>query len=172
MLEKIERGTTTASGKVFPGQYYDQETGLHYNYFRYYDPGTGHYLTSDPIGQDGELNTYAYITNNPINLIDPLGLASDKVAVAIAIARGNVQQLRNLLPGLSSKSSAIAEAAISRLESSVSQIIANECKASVMRALPSELLDNTLAQITRLANSGNKAAKTAKKLLNDKRFKK
>jgi len=45
----------------FPGQYYDEETGLHYNYHRYYDPRTGRYLTPDPIGhQHNELNLYTY----------------------------------------------------------------------------------------------------------------
>jgi len=57
----------------FPGQYYDQETGLHYNYYRYYNPPTGRFLTPDPIGLDGGINLYDYV-KNPVNWIDPLGL--------------------------------------------------------------------------------------------------
>jgi RHS repeat-associated protein len=58
----------------FQGQYYDEETGLHYNLNRYYDPFTGRYITQDPLGILGGLNSYQYVNGDPINWIDPLGL--------------------------------------------------------------------------------------------------
>src|SRR3954452_6121786 len=58
----------------FPGQYYDAETGLHYNYFRDYDPRLGRYFQSDPIGLGGGSNSFLYVKGSPLSLIDRLGL--------------------------------------------------------------------------------------------------
>ena len=61
----------------FQGQYFDAETGLHYNRHRYYQPETGRFITPDPIGLAGGLNNYQYAPN-PIGWVDPLGLKNVK----------------------------------------------------------------------------------------------
>lgn len=71
----IEEGADFHQPLRFPGHFYDAETGLHYNRFRYYDPRLGRYLESDPIGIEGGLNLYAY-TNNPLREVDLRGLKS------------------------------------------------------------------------------------------------
>ncbi len=62
----------------FQGQYFDAESGLHYNRHRYYNPNNGRFMTADPIGLAGGLNNYQYV-KNPTGWVDPLGLASVEI---------------------------------------------------------------------------------------------
>ncbi len=71
----------------FLGQYYDDETELHYNYYRTYDPSTGRYFESDPIGLVGGANTYGYVSGNPLSYFDRYGLLMEDYAAAEAILR-------------------------------------------------------------------------------------
>jgi len=74
----------------FPGQYYDAETGLNHNYFRDYDPQTGKYVESDPIGLTVGMNTFAYIDSSPIDSYDVFGLQARAIREPPArVARHN-----------------------------------------------------------------------------------
>ncbi|PAT31039.1 RHS repeat-associated core domain-containing protein [Vandammella animalimorsus] len=67
---------STAGAQInlsFPGQYWNKETGLHQNYFRYYSLARGRYIQSDPLGIFGGLNTYEYASSDPLGYIDPTG---------------------------------------------------------------------------------------------------
>lgn len=69
-------GIKTEISLRFPGQYHDRESGLFYNHHRDYDPSLGRYIQSDPIGLEGGVNRYAYVSADPVNLIDPTGLSA------------------------------------------------------------------------------------------------
>jgi RHS repeat-associated protein len=76
--ERAASGNEYTFNLRFPGQYFDQETGLHYNYHRDYEPATGRYLESDPIGLKAGVSTYDYAMANPLASTDPTGLRACK----------------------------------------------------------------------------------------------
>ena len=81
----IDDLSTITNNLRFPGQYFDKETGLHYNFKRYYDPVIGRYLTEDPTRVKGGLNLYEYAKNNPLRFKDSTG---ESVGVGISGGTG------------------------------------------------------------------------------------
>jgi len=82
----------------FPGQYFDSETNLHYNYFRDYDATLGRYITSDPIGLAGGMNTYSYVMSMPTIAVDLFGLRLTGICDAMHMSIGKAdKQVRDRL---------------------------------------------------------------------------
>jgi len=104
----------------FKGQYFDIETGLHYNRHRYYAPDLGRFISKDPIGFSGGINTYSYAPN-PNNWIDPLGLASycpcecEKILAAEGVITGRHGDLKRI-GGLQDSHHIYQDAAVAKLK--------------------------------------------------------
>jgi RHS repeat-associated protein len=74
----VQQAGTFKQNHRFPGQLADGESAKYYNYFRDYDSTIGRYITSDPTGLGGGINTYAYVTDNPLKYVDPRGLRKQR----------------------------------------------------------------------------------------------
>jgi RHS repeat-associated protein len=79
LFGKVEDDRAGLTPIRFPGQYEDEETGLHYNRYRYYDPETGQYLSPEPIRLEGSLRTYVYAEGRPTDLADVDALNPDSI---------------------------------------------------------------------------------------------
>jgi RHS repeat-associated protein len=91
-------GAAQACPLRFPGQYHDDETGLDYNYLRYYDPETARFLSPDPLGLFPSPDDYAYVSN-PLLWFDPLGLAPHHAVVTVYDPQGAVRHRYGLVSG-------------------------------------------------------------------------
>jgi RHS repeat-associated protein len=131
----VDPDSTITNNLRFPGQYWDEETGNHYNWNRYYDPGTGRYVSVDPIGfNSGDDNLYKYVSNNALKYSDKNGLWSTKAHDRIIEKFGSIYGLTG------------PEIAAMQLGSEVADAAAyQDGSHSFMHAMSSKVLDKEAA---------------------------
>jgi RHS repeat-associated protein len=127
----------------FPGQTLDRETGLHYNYFRdCYDPATGRYCQSDPIGLRGGINTYGYVFSNPVAFSDSRGLQVGRAAAGAA----------GMPPGTLSPAQLEAASALDRLGRAAAEAASKLLPTTLCYAFPAHC---AAAAAAAAENAGN-----------------
>ncbi|GAB2490111.1 RHS repeat-associated core domain-containing protein [Arenimonas alkanexedens] len=130
----------------YPGQYLDTETGLHYNYFRDYEPGTGRYVQSDPIGLGGGITTFGYVSGSPFGRSDPYGLFD-------VIARYNGQQFQyqfsfqsSMAEVMATRSTSAARSRAARVAGGLATLLASSqsSQEALLAASPAGMSDLAL----------------------------
>ena len=89
--EVAESGGDSSNSLKYTGRE-DDSTGLYYYRARYYDPGLGRFISSDPIGLLGGINSHSYVDNKPTKRIDPLGLESWDRALTYSYVRNQFKK--------------------------------------------------------------------------------
>jgi uncharacterized protein RhaS with RHS repeats len=142
---------------------------------RPYDPNLGRWIQRDPIEEQGGLNLYAYVFNDPLNFIDPEGLIGTPAEnIALVIAVGEQEAAETIGPvaaRIAAQSIArkqaedqikrqiikqLAEEAEKRMKKTAQEVISKECKGSINREFPKQFLNKTLENIDKLAKQGDK----------------
>ena len=122
----------------YPGQYLDVATGLHYNYFRDYDPSTGRYVQSDPIGQKGGTGTYPYVGAAPFNSVDPLGLFKVESNYVENPSLSFYEQLQSRKAWSNGTAMGARENALREMSSNMESYILSRCSGDALDKILSE----------------------------------
>ncbi|QRR05248.1 RHS family protein [Burkholderia sp. MS455] len=117
----------------FAGQYFDSETGLHYNRHRYYDPSSGRFVSKDPIGLAGGINVYQYAPN-PVQWIDPLGLVRCPCDPCDKSRRSSLRDIRRQL-GIPLSQQPISQKMVPLTDSSGNWLLGEDNKPVMTREL-------------------------------------
>lgn len=179
----IAQTGTVPNPYTYTSREFDPETGLYYYRARYYDPKIGRFLQEDPVEFQSGINFYNYALNNPVTLVDPLGLfplTSIDAAIQVCLRQPTFAKreacLLALLQVLNPEAQRRCLAALEKVRmlrnTTAQDFIAKNKQARILRQFPTEFLTETLEKIEMLAKRGVRAAQTAWKLLNDKRFNK
>ncbi|WP_223855223.1 RHS repeat-associated core domain-containing protein [Ralstonia solanacearum] len=144
----------------YAGMQYHAASGMYLTLFRAYDPGTGRWVSRDPIGEQGGFNLYGYVAGNPLTYVDPFGLALTTVDAAIeqAIRRGDIEELQALMEAANPEQASV----IQRAMKPARDLIRGQTRRSSSYA--SELEENSYAELCKLSRGSNEIAKKAAKM--------
>jgi RHS repeat-associated protein len=155
-------GATTQTGAASsnPHQYTGREndgTGLHFYRARYYDPQLMRFISEDPIGLAGGMNSYGYVAGNPISFNDPLGLETTiDAAIKNAIRRGDTNELRTLLEAANPEQASLIQRALTPAR----DLIRGQTKRA--KSYAGELEEKSYAEICQMAKGDGDLASKAK----------
>lgn len=93
---QVDSASTVVNNLRLAGQYFDSESGLHYNFYRYYESELGRYLETDPAKFSAGINFYTYVQNNPLKKYDPFGLLECDIRAALNVVQEYIDMIKEI----------------------------------------------------------------------------